>query len=128
MNIIKEWITKAKRDLLTAERENEVLSDPNYDAVCFHSQQCIEKMLKAIMIMKQISVTKTHDLNYLYLQLKQDIHFPVINETHLRFLSRAAVAFRYPGEEADQEQASDSLQYAQEIYNILLNHFTELSE
>jgi len=48
--VIQEWVGKAEGDFSTAERELAVSSNPNYDAVCFHSQQCIEKLLKALMI------------------------------------------------------------------------------
>jgi HEPN domain-containing protein len=47
--ITREWIAKAEGDFATAQRENEVQEFPNYDAVCFHSQQCIEKYFKACL-------------------------------------------------------------------------------
>ena len=39
-----EWIEKASADLATAGREMRARRDPNYDAVCFHAQQCVEKL------------------------------------------------------------------------------------
>jgi HEPN domain-containing protein len=45
--ITREWVDKAEGDFATAQRELIVQRDPNYDAVCFHSQQCAEKFLKA---------------------------------------------------------------------------------
>lgn len=45
--ITAEWIRKAEADFATAQREFAVEVEPNYDAVCFHSQQAVEKMLKA---------------------------------------------------------------------------------
>ncbi len=42
-----EWVAKADADLDTANREVVVTYSPNYDAVCFHAQQCAEKYLKA---------------------------------------------------------------------------------
>ena len=45
--LTKEWVRKDEGDFATAERELAVTSAPNYDAVCFHAQQCIEKYLKA---------------------------------------------------------------------------------
>lgn len=35
---------------------------PNYDAVCFHSQQCVEKYLKALLQEYNIAFGKIHDL------------------------------------------------------------------
>ncbi len=116
MNIINEWLEKSKKDLSTAIRENSIKNEPNFDAVCFHSQQCIEKALKALMIKMEISISKIHDLNYLYLQIKQHNQSIFLDEYKLRYLSRAAVAFRYPGEDADFEQATTSLNFATEIF------------
>jgi HEPN domain-containing protein len=42
-----EWVAKAENDFATALRESRVRKNPNYDAVCFHAQQCAEKYLKA---------------------------------------------------------------------------------
>src|SRR2546421_5742031 len=36
-------------DFATAQRELGAIQDPNYDAVCFHAQQCAEKYLKAFL-------------------------------------------------------------------------------
>ena len=48
--VVREWIDKAEGDYLTATRE--VGADPpNYDAACFHAQQCIEKLLKGLLIL-----------------------------------------------------------------------------
>ena len=62
---VKEWIEKAERDLATAKREQAALEQPNYDAVCFHAQQCIEKLMKALLIHLGAIPTKTHDLSFL---------------------------------------------------------------
>ena len=45
--LVKEWMRKAEADLQTAKRESRVRKNPNYDAVCFHSQQAVEKLFKA---------------------------------------------------------------------------------
>jgi len=45
-----EWVDKADADLDTAKREATVVESPNYDAVCFHAQQCAEKYLKAVLV------------------------------------------------------------------------------
>ena len=58
-----EWMDKATDDLLVAKRELE--EPPVYDAVCFHSQQCVEKCLKAVLQENDIYFEKTHDLDVL---------------------------------------------------------------
>ena len=47
---VKEWLAKAKGDYATASRELAVDEDANYDAVCYHSQQCVEKLMKGYLI------------------------------------------------------------------------------
>ena len=44
------------------ERESRVRKSPNYDGVCFHAQQCIEKYLKAKLVEADIDFPKTHNL------------------------------------------------------------------
>jgi HEPN domain-containing protein len=38
-----EWVSKAEGDYATARRELRARNKPNFDAVCFHAQQCVEK-------------------------------------------------------------------------------------
>jgi hypothetical protein len=47
--ITSEWADKAEGGFATAQRELNVPDHPNYDAVCFHAQQCVEKYLKACL-------------------------------------------------------------------------------
>jgi HEPN domain-containing protein len=118
---VKEWLHKAEKDYATAKRELAALEEPNYDAVCFHAQQCIEKLLKGLLIQRGIVPTKTHDLAYL-----GQLLVPLCPEwsssvEDLRFLTRAAVAFRYPGESADREEAALSLDIATHLRKNLLS-------
>jgi HEPN domain-containing protein len=43
---VKEWVAKAEADYFTATRESKASELPNFDAVCFHSQQCVEKLMR----------------------------------------------------------------------------------
>ncbi|HNU31111.1 MAG TPA: HEPN domain-containing protein, partial [Sedimentisphaerales bacterium] len=58
--VVREWIDKAQADYLTATREGRA-DPPNYDAVCFHAQQCAEKLMKAAIMVKGQVPAKTHD-------------------------------------------------------------------
>lgn len=117
---VREWLEKAEKDCATARRELAAQEDPNYDAVCFHAQQCIEKLMKALLIKRSIVPGKTHDLAFLHQLLT-----PVCPEwscslEDLRFLTRAAVAFRYPGEAADREDAAQAFDIAIRLREKLL--------
>jgi len=63
--ITAEWVRKAEADFATAQREHAVEVEPNYDAVCFHSQQAVEKLLKARLQEADIAFRKIHDLTVL---------------------------------------------------------------
>lgn len=117
---VKEWIDKAERDLATARRELAADEQPNYDAVCFHSQQCIEKLMKALLIHLGVIPTKTHDLSFLDQLLSPACHKWSWRSEDLRFLTRAAVAFRYPGESADREEAAQAFDIASRLREKLL--------
>ncbi|MBM4293330.1 MAG: HEPN domain-containing protein [Deltaproteobacteria bacterium] len=117
---VKEWIDKAEKDFATAGREMRAEDEPNYDAVCFHAQQCIEKLMKAPLIHLGVNPTKTHDLAYLDQFLAPvcpQWSWPV---EELRFLTRAAVTFRYPGESAEKEEAAQALEIAGRLRQKLL--------
>jgi HEPN domain-containing protein len=62
--VVREWIDKAEGDYLTATREAQA-DPPNYDAVCFHAQQCVEKLMKAAVIAKGEIPPRMHDLTVL---------------------------------------------------------------
>jgi HEPN domain-containing protein len=103
---VKEWVDKADADHRTAGRELHTTDLPNYDAVCFHAQQCIEKLMKALLIHVGVIPPKTHDLRELDRLLTPVCpgwSWPVED---FRFLNRAAVDFRYPGEAADLKEAA----------------------
>ena len=105
---LKEWVEKAEGDYLTAGRELRASESPNFDAVCFHSQQCVEKLMKGLLIHLGVLPPKTHDLvslDRLLPPVCAGWSWPV---QELRSLSQAAVAFRYPGEAAIREDASES--------------------
>jgi HEPN domain-containing protein len=108
----KEWTEKAEADFTTAVRELKAPESPNFDAVCFHAQQCIEKLMKALLIHHGAVPPRTHDLTELDRLLGPVSPTWSWQVTELRFLTRAAVAFRYPGESADREEATESLDIA----------------
>ena len=60
--LVNEWIEKAEGDFHSLEREVRARKNPNYDAACFHAQQCIEKYLKAILEREDAKIRKVHSL------------------------------------------------------------------
>jgi len=76
--------------------------------------------MKGLLIHLTVIPTKTHDLAYL-----NHLLAPICSEwswplEDLRFLTRAAVALRYPGEAADREDALKAFHIAAGLREKLL--------
>jgi HEPN domain-containing protein len=92
-----EWIAKAEGGLGTASREVAVVDTPNFDAVCFHSQQCGEKYLKALLVEQGLAVPRVHDLEVLVNLLLPGLPLQQEVMSSARILTSMAVEVRYPG-------------------------------
>lgn len=107
--LIAEWIEKADGDYFTAQREFRARKNPNYDAVCFHCQQSVEKYLKAFLQEHAVVFPKTHSLiELLELCLPVDTTFELQRDLMIK-LERYAVHYRYPGQSADKDEARAAL-------------------
>ncbi len=117
--ITHEWVLKAEGDFATATRELGVTINPTYDAVCFHAQQCAEKYLKARLQEADIFFVKTHDLiNLLDLLLPVESGWDTLR-TDLQALTVFAVAYRYPGDSADKNDAEEAVSKCRNIREIV---------
>ena len=103
--LVKEWVTKAEGDCTTALREYRARRSPNYDAACFHAQQCIEKYLKAVLQRHGIPFQKIHDLEVLLQACLEKYPLWQSMQDNLELLTQYAIHFRYPGESADKAEA-----------------------
>ncbi len=113
--VIAEWIEKAKGDFHTAQRELRARRAPNYDAACFHSQQCAEKYLKAFLVSLKIEPPRTHNLvELLKLCVSRDGSFELVRPA-LEALNTFAVDIRYPGEFATKEEARDAVKAMRQV-------------
>jgi len=108
--LVKEWVEKAEGDYATAQRELRVRKNPNYDAVCFHAQQCAEKYLKALLQNAGIRSGKTHNLIALLNLIV--VKKPLLESIRQQIvmLNEYAVEFRYPGESADKAMAREAME------------------
>lgn len=110
-----EWVQKAEGDFTTALRELRARKAPNYDAACFHAQQCAEKYRKAQLQEEEIPFGKTHDLTVLL-----DLLLPVeplweSMRPQLRALTVFAITVCYPGASADKAIAREAVTYCCEV-------------
>jgi len=117
---VRQWLAKGEGDFATAGRELGATPSPNFDAVCFHAQQCVEKLIKALLIHRGADAPRTHDLVYLSHLLSAAVPQWSWSVEELRFVSHAAVAFRYPGESAQREDATRAYELAGRMREALL--------
>jgi HEPN domain-containing protein len=96
-HLIGQWTEKADEDYTNAEYTLTLQNNCPLSTVCFHSQQCVEKYLKALLIGHSLPVPKSHDLLELYHRLSSDER-PSLSEEWLAILNRYAVEARYPGD------------------------------
>ena len=107
--LTREWVNKAEGDYATAARETRARKSPNYDAACFHAQQCVEKYLKALLQECGIAFGRTHNLEALLMPLLGRHPEWAAMRPALRELTAYAVETRYPGESSDKEMARQAL-------------------
>jgi len=102
---VAEWVSKAEGDFVTAGRELRARKSPNYDAVCFHAQQCAEKYLKAVLQKNDKRIPTIHFLfELLAMILKFDGSYEFL-KADLEVLEDYTVRFRYPGDQAEKDEA-----------------------
>jgi HEPN domain-containing protein len=117
--ITLEWIEKAEGDFATAEREVVVSQSPNYDAVCFHSQQCAEKYVKARLQEASIPFPRIHDLSVLLDRvLPIEPQWEILRDA-LESLTAFAVEYRYPGESANEREAREAVAACREVRRVV---------
>jgi len=126
LQLAREWLDRARSDLRAAEV---LLADqpPLCEDAGFHSQQAVEKALKAFLVYRQVEFAWTHQIGLLLeLCAQQD-------DVFTRFVSSAvpltayAVRFRYPfsGSPPSLEQARAALDTARQVYAFVLGRLPE---
>lgn len=92
-----EWIRKGEEDLRAAAYLLKLGKECPTATIGFHAQQCVEKHLKALLVVRGIDFPKTHDIEKLVVLLPLDaiISLPVSDQ---RTLSIYGTVTRYPGD------------------------------
>ncbi|MGE0884544.1 MAG: HEPN domain-containing protein [Blastocatellales bacterium] len=118
-----EWIEKAEGDFDMALRAYRARKRPNYDAACFHAQQCIEKYLKARLNEAGIVIQKTHNLvDLLNDVLPAEPTWATLHIT-LATLTKYAVLYRYPGYDATKLEAKTAIKDCRNVRRIIRTVF-----
>jgi HEPN domain-containing protein len=115
-----EWVNKAEDDFATMTREYRARTRPNYAGVCFHAQQCVEKMLKAYLFEHEIEFSKTHDIRRLLnLGSEFEPEWEQFIDESARLTSYAIEA-RYPGRIATKELAGNAIRICRKMRKSVL--------
>jgi len=117
--IVLEWVQKAEGDYNIVEREWRPHKNQNFDAVCFHAQQSVEKYLKAVLEDLNQPFNKTHDLAYLLNKLPPYKANWVYLLPKLNILTTCAVDIRYPGSWANKQMAREARDICREARRVI---------
>ena len=110
-----DWVEKAEDDFATMSREFVARGRMNYAGVCFHAQQCVEKLLKAYLFEHNIEFTYTHDIRRLLnLAIVLQPNWSEFLDESSRLTSYAVEA-RYPGSIATKELAANAIRICRDM-------------
>ncbi|MEO6434138.1 MAG: HEPN domain-containing protein [Tepidisphaeraceae bacterium] len=101
-----EWVSSAEGHYETACTLRRSRRRHLHDAICFHSEQCVEKYLRARLRQAQVRFQKTDDLPKLLDPLRSIEPRWRSIEQELRGLSDAALMVLYPGKSTRREDAT----------------------
>ena len=109
-----EWVEKAEEDY-TALKWLQQAPTPNYNLICFLSQQCVEKYLKAWLQEADIRFTRTHELGTLLDLITSTLPAWQAWRSDLSKLSKYAVDTRYPGDSATPQDTTQAVALCTEV-------------
>jgi HEPN domain-containing protein len=118
-----EWIEKAEGDWHTAQLAYRARKRPNYDAACFHAQQCVEKYLKARLNEAWIVPRKTHNLSDLLDDVLPAEPTWAALRPVLTALTKYAVLHHYPKFNATKSEAKAAVKDCREVRRVIRTAF-----
>ena len=117
----EEWIFKAKQDI---ESSRILLQSPNplFDIAIYHTQQCAEKSLKAVLAFNMKEISKTHNLKTLLEDcFLIDKSFEDLFDDCV-YLDPFATLYRYPEGDLmpEKKEVLEALESAERIINFVI--------
>jgi HEPN domain-containing protein len=103
--VLGEWVRKAEGDFLSASVLLKMGRRCPAEVVCFHAQQCAEKYIKSLLVLRGHAFPRTHDIGQLIAQLPPALR-PALAEPERHRLTSYAVLARYPGDHESPTIAS----------------------
>ncbi len=112
---VKKWLLKSEEDYKGVKALLALGDSAFHSLICFHAQQCIEKLLKALLISHGQLVSKTHNLTELNSLICDIIPTWELPLEALDTLTVHAVASRYPESFLGEEEASEALEICRRL-------------
>ncbi|MFC1566373.1 HEPN domain-containing protein [bacterium] len=125
----EKWLLKASDDLQFAKLG---LENSFYSQVCFLSQQCVEKSIKALIISEEKLYPKTHKIVDLFNQSKHAKNLLKNFKNKIKILDEFYIPTRYPDSIpgnykdslATEKDANEVFEIASQIYSTVYNFLT----
>jgi HEPN domain-containing protein len=129
IRVVAGWIYKAEGDFDNATNELKRGRRAPVDTVCFHAQQMVEKYLKAMLVLKNCEVPRTHNVPALLVLLPKAAR-PPLTKAEQELMSDYAVITRYPGdyEPLTVADAREAVAIAKRVRTFLRRYFPILTE
>jgi HEPN domain-containing protein len=117
----RAWVRKSDNDFLCIEN-NVSASRVPWDAVAFHAQQAVEKLLKALLVRRGRTPPRTHDLISILATCVEFAPSLSVFEPECEQLTIRAVRSRYPDdrEEVTEADARSLVEGARRMRGVIL--------
>ena len=117
---VRRWVQKAENDFRNAEYVLTLKEDYPFDTVSYHCQQCVEKYLKALLILRNLISREPHDLVILFNLLK-DVETLPLQVEKVQPLNRYSIESRYPGdwEPIEESEARSAFEMVRNIRRVI---------
>ena len=115
LEVARQWVAKAENDLKNASHTVRLRTDCPTDTVCFHAHQCVEKYLKAMLVLNGIEFSRTHQISTLLALVPSQVR-PTLTQEEQDRLTEYAVTTRYPGDyPISREEAQEAVKLARRL-------------
>ncbi len=95
LEYLRQWLIKANEDIAVILELSSGHPEHYCSAISFHSQQAVEKFLKAFLVYHRKEFERTHDVDFLLAEC-MSIDELGFEDLDLKDISDYAVAVRYP--------------------------------
>jgi len=124
INEAKSWLTIATRDISVAKHLFEVMRPMPVEIICFHSQQAMEKALKAVLAYHEAVIRKTHEIDEIIADCAKYTTEITVDMRVAEVMSSFAVAVRYTEDNRDitEDTAEFAIKQAEQAMDMVCRY------